>query len=283
MSNHGQKTTGTDQDPGISRTTLRTLLICHHDAPLDHEGMASWLASFSDLTGIVQITERPDRMKMRIRREIERVGRLRFLFDVLPFRLYYRLFLAKKDARWEKGELTRLRQHYPLSHSAAVLDTHSPNSKASREFIEAAAPDIIIARCKFLLKKSVFSVARAGTFVMHPGICPEYRNAHGGFWALANDETDKVGVTLLKIDEGIDTGPVYGYFSYDYDEMEQSHIQIQARCVTENLGALADKLQAIALGKAETIDTQGRESAEWGQPWLSRYAYWRRQARRRDR
>ena len=39
-----------------------------------------------------------------------------------------------------------------------------------------------------------------GTFVMHPGICPEYRNAHGCFWALANRDLARVGMTLLRAD-----------------------------------------------------------------------------------
>ncbi len=209
------------------------------------------------------------------------VGRLRFLFDVLPFRVYSRFFLASKEARWEADELKRWGLTYPLGHKAPICDTHSPNSKKAREFIEQNAPDVVIARCKFLLKKSVYSVAKTGTFVLHPGICPEYRNAHGGFWALAHDDIENVGVTLLKIDDGIDTGPVYGYFSYAYDEISESHIQIQARCVFDNLDQIAKKLTEVHEGVAEPVDTTGRPSAEWGQPWLSRYLYWRRQAKRR--
>ena len=48
---------------------------------------------------------------------------------------------------------------------------------------------------------------------MHPGICPEYRNSHGCFWALARRDLDHVGATLLQIDEGSDTGPVYAYYT----------------------------------------------------------------------
>ena len=51
---------------------------------------------------------------------------------------------------------------------------------------------------------------------MHPGICPEYRNAHGCFWALANRDLNKVGMTLLRIDKGVDTGPTFGYYTYPY-------------------------------------------------------------------
>ena len=36
---------------------MRSLLVCHHDAALDRYGLARWLASFSDLVGVVVITE----------------------------------------------------------------------------------------------------------------------------------------------------------------------------------------------------------------------------------
>ena len=71
----------------------------------------------------------------------------------------------------------------------------------------------MVARCKRILKERIFAVPRPGTYVLHPGICPEYRNAHGAFWALARRDLDKVGLTLLRIDKGVDTGPVYGYFT----------------------------------------------------------------------
>ena len=116
---------------------------------------------------------------------------------------------------------------------------------------------------------------------MHPGVCPEYRNAHGCFWALANRELDKVGMTLLKVDKGVDTGPVYGYYAYEYDEQNESHVVIQHRVVFDNLDKLRKKLFEIASQTATTIDTQGRRSGTWGQPWLSKYLAWKAAARKR--
>jgi methionyl-tRNA formyltransferase len=119
--------------------------------------------------------------------------------------------------------------------------------------------------------------------VMHPGVCPEYRNSHGCFWALANDDPGKVGMTLLRVDRGIDTGPVYGYFSYDFDAARESHVVIQWRMVFDNLDSLAGKLEQIHRGEAEPIRTEGRCSALWGQPWLSRYVRYRSHAARLKR
>lgn len=261
---------------------MKSVLICHVGAAIDRDGVARWLASFSDLVGIVEIEEAPARMKKRVRKEIERVGPLRFL-DVLAFRAYYKLRLAGADAAWEEETLRRLAREFPSTGSPRVLRTSTPNSPEAQAFIAECAPDVMIARCKTLLAERIFSIPTAGTFVMHPGLCPEYRNAHGGFWALANDDVDKVAVTLLKIDKGIDTGPVYGYFTYAYDETRESHVVIQQRCLFENLGAVRAAIESVVAGTARPIDTRGRPSGEWGQPWLTKYLRWQRKARERAR
>jgi folate-dependent phosphoribosylglycinamide formyltransferase PurN len=261
---------------------MKTLLICHQEALLDREGLARWMASFSDLEGVVLLREKLGRRFKRAKREIKRVGVGRFL-DVTAFHLYYRLFQARKDFVWEKNQNADLCRAYPPLSETPVLITHSPNSDEAEKFIKRQTPDIIIARCKVILNKRIFSLARTGTFVMHPGVCPEYRNSHGCFWALVHGDFDKVGMTLLRIDEGVDTGPIYGYYTYDYDSLKESHICIQHRVVIENLRQLQTKLGEINDGLAKPIDVTGRESNTWGQPWLTKYIAWKQRAKREGR
>jgi methionyl-tRNA formyltransferase len=262
---------------------MKTLLICHDGAQLDQVALARWLNSISDLVGIVVIQEPTSRMWKRVKRELKRIGMLRFL-DALAFRLYYRLFLAAKDRHWESQELRdKCLVYSDLPSSVAILKTPSPNSAESEALIKKANPDIVVARCKVLLKESVFSIPSKGTLVMHPGICPEYRNAHGCFWALANRDLKKVGMTLLKIDKGVDTGPTFGYYTYPFDEVRESHIVIQHRVVLENLDALKSKFQEIIAGTAVPLSTEGRPSATWGQPWLTKYLEWKSSAKKVNR
>lgn len=259
----------------------RVLLIAHREAPLHWDGMARWLASWSTLAG-VEIIEEPKGLRWkRLKRERRRVGTLRML-DVVAFRLWYRFFQASGDDRWKNARLDELRSRYgAIPSGTPTLVTPSPNSKESESFIRDARPDIVLALCKNLLKESVFSVPTVGTFVLHPGICPEYRNAHGCFWALASDDVNNVGMTLLRIDKGIDTGPVFGYFRYPFDEVGESHIVIQHRVVLDNLDAIANTLREIADGQATALPTSGRPSGVWGQPWLTKWWRWKRRARAR--
>jgi hypothetical protein len=257
---------------------MRSVLIHHAESEIEERVLPGWLGSFSDLAGTIVVHEPAGRTRRRVQREIERVGRLRFA-DVVAFRLYYKLVLARRDRTWEQETVERLARRFPASSTPRRLDVEDPNSDEAVAFLNELAPDLLLARCRTLLKPSVFSVARHGTYVLHPGIAPEYRNSHGCFWALARRDLDRVGLTMLRIDAGVDTGPVYGYFSYDFDERRESHVVIQKRMVLENLDAIRDRFLAIERGEAESIDTSGRESAAWGQPWLSKYLGWKRMAR----
>ena len=259
---------------------MRTLLICHEDASLDRDGLARWLRSFSTFTGTVVIREPGGRLRKRIAREVKRVGWWRFL-DVLAFRVLHRLMQAAGDRRWERRELERLSVRYPDGFAAPEVVVSSPNSGEAQAFITEQRPDLVIARCKTLLSERIFAIPALGMFVMHPGICPEYRNAHGCFWAMAAGDRGNVGMTLLRIDKGVDTGPVFGYFRVDADPAE-SHVVTQHRVVLEHLDAIRDKLLEIEAGTAAPIDTAGRPSAAWGQPWLSAAIRMRRRARKHE-
>jgi methionyl-tRNA formyltransferase len=141
-------------------------------------------------------------------------------------------------------------------------------------------PDLSIARCKMILKREIFEVPRLGTFVLHPGICPEYRNAHGCFWALANRDLDRVGMTLLRVDPGVDTGPIYLHGTCAFDEAQESHTVIQYRAVFDNLDAIGRTLIALHRGeRLQPVPTAGRQSAAWGQPRLTQYLRWKWTAR----
>lgn len=262
------------------RTLPRVVLMCHEGDLIDAEGLASWLANSLELAGIVLLRERPGRMIRKIRREIRRVGWLRIL-DVTAFRVYYRLWLARSDAAWVEEEVARLRARYPADIDCAPkLVTTDPGAPVVQGFLRRIEPDLMIARCKFILKPDVFNIPRAGTFVLHPGICPEYRNAHGCFWALVNRDLGRVGMTLLRVDKGVDTGPVFLHATYEFDEVHESPVVIQYRVVLENLEAITHTLISVWKGVAEPVPVNGCRSAVWGQPWFSAYLRWKWAARK---
>jgi methionyl-tRNA formyltransferase len=74
--------------------------------------------------------------------------------------------------------------------------------------LRAAAPDLLIsAGHQYLIAPSEIAVARLGTVGLHPALLPRYRGSHPLWWAIHNHET-KAGITLYRLDAGIDTGPI---------------------------------------------------------------------------
>ena len=134
---------------------LRTALICQADDPLNRDGLARWLASFSDLAGVVVLDETRQRAWRRVRREIRYFGRWRFL-DVLAFRLYYRLALRGGYRRWEEAAVAYLTHRFPpLTSETRILRAASPNTAEVGAFLGECRPDLVIARCKWILKPEI--------------------------------------------------------------------------------------------------------------------------------
>lgn len=233
-----------------------------------------------NLAGIIVISDKGRRLWTAARRELRRTGWLGFL-DVLAYRVFSRLRLRARDDAWKAQQIDALKAEYPAAlDDVPRVVVANPNSATAEAFLNGVKPEIVIARCKFILKPEIFSLARVGAFALHPGICPEYRNAHGCFWALVNRDLDRVGMTLLKIDKGVDTGPVYLQAGCSIDELTESHTVIQYRVVTENLGRIAATLIDMCNGRTvKPITTAGRTSAVWGQPRLTDYLRWKRAAR----
>lgn len=250
---------------------MKTVLMCHGYNFFNKEIVSRWLATFSEVVGIVIINEHPDFKKKRYKYEFKRSGLFGFI-DIILFKVYHRLFLKKKEAKLNREILENCLKKFPkISKEIPVFVTDNPNNLETEKFIKLLSPDLMIVRAKMLLKPNIFESPKIGSFVLHPGVCPQYRNAHGCFWAIANRDYKNVAVTLLKIDKGIDTGPIYGYFSYDYDPKKESHNIIQTKVVSENFDQIKDKLIEIANNNATKLNTENLPSGVYGQPKLSAY------------
>jgi methionyl-tRNA formyltransferase len=74
--------------------------------------------------------------------------------------------------------------------------------------LRQAAPDLLVsAGHQYLIAPAEIAVARLGTVGLHPALLPRYRGSHPLWWALHNHETE-AGITLYRLDAGIDTGPI---------------------------------------------------------------------------
>ena len=99
-------------------------------------------------------------------------------------------------------------------HDIPIFHCKSINDEACQCFIRELHPDLLIsAYFSQILKKEIISLPKTGVLNIHPGWLPSYKCAMVYFWVL-NNGSDKGGVTVHWIDEGIDSGEVLARRSF---------------------------------------------------------------------
>jgi methionyl-tRNA formyltransferase len=74
--------------------------------------------------------------------------------------------------------------------------------------LRALRPDlIVVAAYGQILPQAILDLPRLGCLNVHTSLLPKYRGAAPIQWAIANGETE-TGVTIMKMDEGLDTGDI---------------------------------------------------------------------------
>jgi methionyl-tRNA formyltransferase len=83
-----------------------------------------------------------------------------------------------------------------------------------------------------ILRKNLLTIPDWGVINIHASLLPKYRGAAPIQWAILNSET-KTGLTLMRMDEGLDTGPIL--FQKEVPILED-----------ETAGQLHDRLSQLA-------------------------------------
>lgn len=165
---------------------------------------------------------------------------------------------------------------------AAQLPVYQPASlkdSADQEQIARLKPDVlVVAAYGMLLPAAVLSIPRLGCVNIHPSLLPRWRGAAPIQRTIfAGDK--KTGVTIMLMDEGLDTGPILMQRECAMDDNETSQTLhdklaiIGAVTLIDTLNLLADnKIQPIKQDNALTTYANkiSKEEAliDWAQPAL---------------
>lgn len=100
---------------------------------------------------------------------------------------------------------------WALQHGIPVFQPVSirPNRSNFIEELKPLAPDlIVVVAYGKILPPELLAMPVMGCWNVHASLLPKYRGAAPIQWALIQGET-KTGVSLMQLDEGMDTGPVF--------------------------------------------------------------------------
>lgn len=141
--------------------------------------------------------------------------------------------------------------------------------------IQEISPDLIMSvYYRQIIPSSIFNIPERGSFNIHPSLLPNYRGPIPTMWALENGEKE-FGITIHKIDTGIDTGDIAYQEKHPIFEDETGHtlyvraMKIGAEMLTRHFNDLING--NYELQKQKGVGSyygkyRAREMINWVQP-----------------
>ena len=148
------------------------------------------------------------------------------------------------------------------------------NAQAQRELLDLKADIAIVAAYGLILPAEALAATRLGCFNLHASLLPRWRGAAPVQRAImAGDE--ETGVSIMKMETGLDTGPVAGELRTRIDPLETSGeltarlAELAAKTIRENWDALIHERlpfapqSSLGVEYARKID-KGEAPIDWG-------------------
>ena len=115
--------------------------------------------------------------------------------------------------------------------------------------VRAAEVDVILnIHSLFIINKEVVNAPRIGCFNMHPGPLPRYAGLNVVSWAIYRGETSH-GVTIHKMEPGIDTGHIVYQELFDIDDADTG-LTVSARCIRSGITLVLRLMETVSANPA---------------------------------
>jgi methionyl-tRNA formyltransferase len=93
-------------------------------------------------------------------------------------------------------------------HRLPVLQPERARNNDFIEYLRICAPDlVVVAAFGQILPREILEIPQKGCVNVHPSLLPKYRGAAPINWAIIRGE-EKTGITIMLMDEGMDTGDI---------------------------------------------------------------------------
>ena len=129
--------------------------------------------------------------------------------DEMAYQAFYSVFKYERDQEIlaQTFEEHFGRKAFSPPPGVPYYKFNNLNSPEAMKVLTDLQPDLVFASCvSQYFKKPYMEIPRLGTVLYHEGLTPEYKGLHTAFWARYNGEPDRIGYTLLQLDEKLDNG-----------------------------------------------------------------------------
>src|SRR5262245_4305992 len=135
-----------------------------------------------------------------------------------------------------------------LAAGLTVLQPVRPREQSFLEQLRALNPDLIaVAAYGQILPQALLDLPPFGCLNVHTSLLPKYRGAAPIQWAILNGDAE-TGVTIMKMDAGLDTGAIVNQVQTPIDDTDTSQT-LHDRLATIGGQLLVDTIPAYVNGQ----------------------------------
>jgi folate-dependent phosphoribosylglycinamide formyltransferase PurN len=216
------------------------------------------------------IVERRVGRRALVRRRMRRhgigrtIGQIAFRALIVP--------LLRRSSRRRRAELVRTvsLDLTPIPDDL-VRRVRSVNDVETAGILAELRPAVVVVNGTRILSHALLTMFPLVTFLnLHAGITPIYRGVHGAYWARAQGDAANCGVTVHRVDPGIDTGPIVFQATIS-PTREDDFTTYPLLQLGAGIPLLTDAVIAALAGALPTRPTPAGASRLWSHPTAFEY------------
>lgn len=158
-----------------------------------------------------------------------------------------KLVIAEDKAQLE-GRAADTENKFFANHSlpecSFIVPKGKVNSQKVHNLLRENDIDIALVFGTSILSNDTLQSVNEFMINIHTGLTQYYRGVDSAFWAIHNDDLDKIGVTLHKVNSGIDTGKIL-YQSVPFIQRNDNPDSLFMKLCKEGADLLSEKSEEI--------------------------------------
>ncbi len=183
--------------------------------------------------------------------------------------MLYNQYLSRRS----RPQIEKIKERYRLDNAPfpkeKLVRVQTLNSEETKRLLTRLAPNAVVVEEVDTLHEDVLNCVRAPFLHTHVGIVPKYQGAHGGYWALTQQDIPNCGVTVLRMEKGDGSGGVLYQETItvsDKDNFNTYPYHQVAKAIPLMKSALRD-----VSGRQRIIRPSGQPARLWYYPTLVEY------------
>jgi hypothetical protein len=249
--------------------------------------LVDWLAQRTELVAAVWLDPERWRKSWRgrlgfVRKRLKRKGFFRTVDEAAFYLVYQRFYAEREERQLEELFIRPYRAEHDLPRwEGDSIEAEDVNAPEVLEFLRERQPDAALAMCvNNYFGRDLRGLFPQGVLLWHEGFTPEYRGLWSPFWAIHNLDFERIGYSLLRMNDEYDAGEVFVQGrAQEIDPQQHGSAYAGHKAIADSLPDVERFLAELEAGTAVPLDRNGAPSNYYSYPGLTDLVRLRRRLR----